>query len=139
MVSPELLHLRMGHAGKQQLLECVKKGELKGVEVKEGAGQQSKCPDCTSGKLPRTSFPISSDHASTPLELVHTDVCGPMQTPDREKGSRYFVTFLDDFSRLSWVILVKTKDEVAKVFRRWIRYVERESGAKVKVLRRVSG
>ncbi|GJP82026.1 hypothetical protein CLOP_g12146, partial [Closterium sp. NIES-67] len=134
-VSPELLHLRMGHAGKQQLLECVKKGELKGVEVKEGAGQQSKCPDCTSGKLPRTSFPISSDHASTPLELVHTDVCGPMQTPDREKGSRYFVTFLDDFSRLSWVILVKTKDEVAKVFRRWIRYVERESGAKVKVLR----
>ncbi|GJP56276.1 hypothetical protein CLOM_g15349 [Closterium sp. NIES-68] len=135
MVSPELLHLRMGHAGKQQLLECVKKGELKGVEVKEGAGQHSKCPDCTSGKLPRTSFPISSNHASTPLELVHTDVCGPMQTPDREKGNRYFVTFLDDFSRLSWVILVKTKDEVAKMFRRWIRYVERESGAKVKVLR----
>ncbi|GJP85850.1 hypothetical protein CLOP_g15944 [Closterium sp. NIES-67] len=58
-----------------------------------------------------------------------------MQTPDRKRGSRYFVTFLDDFSRLSWVTLVKTKDEVAKVFKRWIRYVERESGAKVKVLR----
>ncbi|CAI7841816.1 unnamed protein product, partial [Closterium sp. NIES-53] len=118
-----------------QLVDCVKKGDLKGVEIKEGGGQPSKCPDCTTGKLPRTSFPTSTTRASAPLELVHTDVCGPMQTPEREKGSKYFITFLDDFSRLSWVILVKTKDEVAKVFKRWIRYVEREAGAKVKILR----
>ncbi|CAI7912121.1 unnamed protein product [Closterium sp. NIES-54] len=86
------------------------------------------------GKLPRTSFPTSTTRASAPLELVHTDVCGPMQTPEREKGSKYFITFLDDFSRLSWVTLVKTKDEVAKVFKHWIRYAEREAGAKVKIL-----
>ncbi|CAI6000269.1 unnamed protein product [Closterium sp. NIES-65] len=134
-VTADLLHLRMGHAGRQQLVECVKKGELKGVEIKEGGGQPSKCPDCTTGKLPRTSFPTSTTRASAPLELVHTDVCGPMQTPDREKGSKYFIIFLDDFSRLSWVTLVKTKDEVAKVFKRWIRYAEREAGAKVKILR----
>ncbi|CAI7886662.1 unnamed protein product [Closterium sp. NIES-53] len=130
-----LLHLRMGHARRQQLVECVKNGELKGVEIKEGGGQPSKCPDCTTGKLPRTSFPTSTTRASTPLELVHTDVCGPMQTPDREKGSKCFITFLDDLSRLSWVTLVKNKDEVAKVFKRWIRYAEREAGAKVKILR----
>ncbi|CAI7810723.1 unnamed protein product [Closterium sp. NIES-53] len=57
-----------------------------------------------------------------------------MQTPEREKGSKYFVTFLDDFSRLSWVTLVNTKDEVAKVFKRSIRYAEREAVAKVKIL-----
>ncbi|CAI7899512.1 unnamed protein product [Closterium sp. NIES-53] len=106
-----------------------------GVEIKEGGGQPSKCPDCTTGKLQRTSFPTSTTRASTSLELVHTDVCGPMQTPDREKGSKSFITFLDDFSRLSWVTLVKIKDEVAKVFKRWIRYAEREAGAKVKILR----
>ncbi|CAI7856500.1 unnamed protein product, partial [Closterium sp. NIES-53] len=133
-VTADLLHLRMGHAGRQQLVECVKKGELKGVETKEGGGQPSKCPDCMTGKLPRTSFPTSTTRASAPLELVHTDVCGPMQTPEREKGSKYFITFLDDFSRLSWVTLVKTKDEVAKVFKHWIRYAEREAGAKVKIL-----
>ncbi|CAI7752881.1 unnamed protein product [Closterium sp. NIES-53] len=110
-----------------------------GVEIKEGGGQPSKCPDCTTGKLPRTSFPTSTTRASAPLELVHTDVCGPMQTPEREKGSKYFITFLDDFSRLSWVTLVKTKDEVAKVFKRWIRYAEREAGAKVKILRSDQG
>ncbi|CAI7741837.1 unnamed protein product [Closterium sp. NIES-53] len=130
----DLLHLRMGHAGRQKMVECVKE-ELKGVEIKEGGGQPSKCPDCTTGKLPRTSFPTSTTRASAPLELVHTDVCGPMQTPEREKGSKYFITFLDDFNRLSWVTLVKTKDEVAKVFKRWIRYAEREAGAKVKILR----
>ncbi|CAI7888956.1 unnamed protein product [Closterium sp. NIES-53] len=123
-VTADLLHLLMGHAGRQQLVECVKKGELKGVEIKEGGGQPSKCPDCTTGKLPRTSFPSSTTRASAPLELVYTDLCGPMQTPDREKGSKYFITFLE-----------KTKDEVAKVFKRWIRYAERESGAKVKILR----
>ncbi|CAI7730296.1 unnamed protein product [Closterium sp. NIES-54] len=135
LVTADLLHPRMGHAGRQQLVECVKKGELKGVEIKEGGGQPSKCPDCMTGKLPRTSFPTSTTRASAPLELVHTDVCGPMQTPDREKGSKYFITFFDEFSRLNWVTLVKTKDEVAKVFKRWIRYAEREAGAKVKILR----
>ncbi|CAI7823612.1 unnamed protein product [Closterium sp. NIES-54] len=134
-VTADLLHLRMGHAGRQQLVECVKKGELKCVEIKEGGGQPIKCPDCTTGKLPRTSFPTSTTRASAPLELVHTDVCGPMQTSDREKGNKYFITFLYDFSRLSWVTLVKTKDEVVKVFKRWIRFAEREAGAKVKILR----
>ncbi|CAI7845209.1 unnamed protein product [Closterium sp. NIES-54] len=129
-VTADLLHLSMGHAKRQQLVEYVKKGELKGVEIKEGGGQPSKCPDCTTGKLPRISFPTSTTRASAPLKLVHTDVCGPMQTPGRDKGSKYFITFLDDFSRLSWVTLVKTKDEVAKVFKRWIRYAEREAGAK---------
>ncbi|CAI7843228.1 unnamed protein product [Closterium sp. NIES-53] len=132
-VTADLLHICMGHAGRQQLVECVKKGELKGVEIKEGGGQPSKCPDCMTGKLPMTSFPTPTTRASAPLELVHTDVCGPMQTPEREKGSKYFITFLDDFSRLSWVTLVKTKDEVAKVFKRWIRYAEREAGAKLSV------
>ncbi|CAI7924087.1 unnamed protein product [Closterium sp. NIES-54] len=134
-VTADLLHLCMGHAGRQQIVECVKKGELKGVEIKEGGGQPSKCPDCMTRKLPRISFPTSTTRASAPLELVHTDVCGPMQTPDREKGSKYFITFFDDFSCLSWVTLVKTKDEVAKVFKRWIRYAEREAGAKVKIFR----
>ncbi|CAI7838659.1 unnamed protein product, partial [Closterium sp. NIES-54] len=119
-VTADLLHLRMGHAGRQQLVECVKKGELKSVEIKEGGGQPRKCHDCMTGKLPRTSSPTSTTRASAPFELVHTDVCGPMQTPDREEGSKYFITFLDEFSRLSWVTLVKTKDEVAKVFKRWI-------------------
>ncbi|CAI7797541.1 unnamed protein product [Closterium sp. NIES-54] len=90
------LHLRMGHAGRQKLVENVKKGELKGVEIKEGGGQPSKCPDCTTGKLPRTSFPTSTTRASAPLELVHTDVCGPMQTSDTKKARKYFITSLKE-------------------------------------------
>ncbi|CAI7835210.1 unnamed protein product [Closterium sp. NIES-53] len=133
-VSADLLHLRMGQAGRQQLVECVKE-ELKGVKIKEGGGQPSKCPDCTTGELPRTSFPTSTTRVSAPLESVHSDVCGPMQTPDREKCSKYFITFLDDYSCLSWVTLVRTKDEVANVFKHWICYAEREAGANVKIHR----
>ncbi|CAI7814189.1 unnamed protein product [Closterium sp. NIES-53] len=88
-VMADLPHLRMGHSRRQQLVECVKKGELKGVEIKEGGGQPSKCPDCMTRKLPRTSFATSTTRASAPLELVHTDMNGHMQIPDREKGSKY--------------------------------------------------
>ncbi|CAI7872592.1 unnamed protein product [Closterium sp. NIES-54] len=134
-VTADLLHVHMGHAGRQKLVECVKKGELKDVEIKEGGGQPSKCLDCTTGKVPSTSFPTSTTRASAPLELVHTHVCGAMQTPYREKGSKYFITFMDNYSRLGWVTLVESKDEVAKDFKHWIRYAEREAAAKMKILR----
>ncbi|CAI7862274.1 unnamed protein product [Closterium sp. NIES-53] len=136
-VTADLLHVHMGHAGRQKLVECVKKGELKDVEIKEGGGQPSKCLDCTTGKVPSTSFPTSTTRASAPLELVHTHVCGAMQTPYREKGSKYFITFMDNYSRLGWVTLVESKDEVAKDFKHWIRYAEREAAAKMKILRSV--
>ena len=39
---------------------------------------------------------------STPLEIVHSDICGPMQTSSMD-GCNYFLTFIDDYSRKTWV------------------------------------
>ncbi|CAI7873197.1 unnamed protein product [Closterium sp. NIES-53] len=80
----------------------------------------------TCGMVPRLDL-FTTYHALPPKMPLAAPIGG---TWSREKGSKYFITFLDDFSRLSWVTLVKTKDEVAKVFKRWIRYAEREAGAK---------
>ena len=49
--------------------------------------------------------------SSRPLELVHTDVCGPMQTHSIG-GSVYFVSFIDDYTRYSFVYFIKEKSEV---------------------------
>ena len=68
-----------------------------------------------------------------PLELVHTDICGPM--PEQSLGgSLYIITFVDDCTRKVWAYSIKSKDEALEVFTRWIAEVENRSGYRVKTL-----
>ncbi|KAL0377091.1 UNVERIFIED_CONTAM: Retrovirus-related Pol polyprotein from transposon TNT 1-94 [Sesamum calycinum] len=68
------------------------------------------------------------------LELIHTDVCGPMRTPSHEQN-RYFILFIDDYSRMTWVYFMREKSEVFKVFKKFKNLVEKQSGRSIKVLR----
>ena len=63
------------------------------------------------------------------LGLVHSDMCGPMQV-DSIGGSRYFVTFIDDYSRCVVVYFIKHKSEVFKRFKEFDSIVINESGEK---------
>lgn len=64
------------------------------------------CEGCVKGKLHREPFDKEGAwRAKHPLELVHTDLCGPMQT-ESVGGNRYFITFIDDFSRMCWIYLL---------------------------------
>ena len=67
------------------------------------------CESCILGKHHREKI-ISgvSYRAKAPLELVHIDLHGPMQTPSLT-GNVYFMTFIDDFSRKTWLYLLKQK------------------------------
>ena len=132
--SLDLLHLRLGHVNKKQLMKVLRDGQLRGVEACEGKRMEGKCPDCAIGKMRRSPFPTSSHRAAAPLRLVHTDVCGPMRTKTKE-GARYILTFLDDYSRASWVVLLKSRDEVAGHFKKWTQMAERQFEHKVKRLR----
>ena len=75
---------------------------------------------------------------SEPLALVHSDVCGPMPTLSMG-GAAYFVTFIDDFSRKTWVYPLRRKDEVLSIFKRFVTLVETQTGKKVKCLRSDNG
>jgi hypothetical protein len=68
------------------------------------------------------------------LEIVHTDLCGPMQTLSLT-GCVYFMTFIDDFSRKTWLYLLKQKYEAFDVFKKFKSMVENESGRTIKILR----
>ena len=72
------------------------------------------------------------------LEVIYSDVCGPIQV-DSMGGNKYFVTFIDDFSRKLWTYLIKKKSEVIEVFSKFKSMVERQSGRKLKVLRTDGG
>ena len=87
------------------------------------------------GKQHRESFPSGkSIRAKAPLEIVHSDLCGPMKTPSLA-GSQYFVTFIDDFTRKTWVYFLKNKSEVFEKFRNFKALVENQSGLHTKALR----
>ncbi|MCO5549956.1 hypothetical protein L7F22_003433 [Adiantum nelumboides] len=72
------------------------------------------------------------------LQLVHSDVCGPMRTPSVE-NSLYFVTFIDDFSRFCWVYPLKAKSDVFAIFQHYVSMVENETDCKVQTLRTDQG
>ena len=94
------------------------------------------CEPCTKGKHHRS--PIPTDGAKKPLDLIHTDVSGKLNAKSLG-GAEYFLTFIDDKTRLTWVYLLKRKDEVFQRFVEWKAMVENSGGGKLKVLRSDNG
>jgi hypothetical protein len=69
---------------------------------------QDVCRGCVPGKFTKASFPSSDNRSFRVLDLVHTDVCGPMSRASLS-GCEYYLTFIDDHSRKTWIYLLKTK------------------------------
>ena len=86
-----LWHLRLGHINLNRIERLVKDGPLKELKV----SSLPVCESCLEGKMTKRSFTTKGQRAKEPLELVHSDVCGPMNTQARG-GYEYFVTFIDD-------------------------------------------
>ena len=68
-----------------------------------------------------------SQRASVPLELIHSDLCGPMPEPSIS-GYRYFIIYVDDFTRYTWIYFLKTKTskEIGTVFQYFKSLVENQ-------------
>ncbi|KAG6590646.1 Retrovirus-related Pol polyprotein from transposon TNT 1-94 [Phytophthora cinnamomi] len=97
------------------------------------------CDGCSLGKQTRVSYMKSSpNRAKQVLEVVHSDVCGPMQT-STFGGKRYFVTFIDDKSHFCVVYLMRNKSEVAAKFAEFVALAETQTGKRVKTLRSDNG
>ena len=91
------------------------------------------CEYCLAGKTIRKPFEKGT-RAEIPLELIHSDICGPMSVKARH-GALYFITFIDDFTRYGHVYLISHKLEVLDCFKRYINLVENQFGKKIKTLR----
>jgi hypothetical protein len=78
---------------------------------------QDVCKGCALGKYTKIAFPSSdSIEQRGILDLVHSDVCGPMSTVSLS-GFEYYVTFIDEFSRKTWIYFMKTKSQVFSRFK----------------------
>ena len=72
------------------------------------------------------------------MDLVHSDVYGPMLVPS-SSGYLYYVTFIDDYSKRTWIFFMKTKDDFLNRLREFITLVEIQTRKKIMVLRLDNG
>ena len=84
------------------------------------------------------SFSSGGKRAKHILELPHNDVFGPMKVPSLGK-SMYYVSFIDDFSRNTWIYFLKKQSEVFDRFKEFKALVENQIEKKIKVLRTDNG
>ena len=109
----------------------VAKGALEGLKSVD----MGLCENCVMGKQKRVSFTKTPrEPKKVRLEMVHTDVWGPSALSSLG-GSRFYVTFIDDFSRKVWVYSLKHKSDVFETFKKWKAEVENQTGLKVKCLK----
>jgi hypothetical protein len=101
--------------------------------VENQYGKRIKVLWCALGKFTKASFPSSDTRSAGILDLVHTNVCGPM-TRKSLSGCEYYLTFIDDYSRKTWIYFLKAKSGVFKWFQEFRALVENQSGKRIKVL-----
>ncbi|KAJ6050443.1 uncharacterized protein N7446_010552 [Penicillium canescens] len=131
--SEALWHARMGH---------LNRGDLRVVLRQTGTPYRPltqaqllatpQCPACMSGKQHQKRNSRARRprlHSTRIFELIHSDI---MEMPIAKDGSRYVITFTDDYSRGSWAYAMRWKHEALQKFRHFEAWVHRQFGAQIR-------
>ncbi|GJY65031.1 retrovirus-related pol polyprotein from transposon TNT 1-94 [Tanacetum coccineum] len=128
-----LWHCRFGHLSYKGLRILANMKMVSGLPTLNVP--KKLCTHCLNGKQHRDHIPKNSLwRASSRLQLVHSDVCGPI-TPASNSNKRYILCFIDDFTRKSWVYFLSEKSEVFAMFKVFKACVEKETGESITCLR----
>lgn len=131
-----LLHRRLGHVNVSDIEKMIKNKAVTGIRTDVTSSRP--CDTCLKCKASQLPYQSSNTRSTRRLELVHSDLCGPIAT-ESLGGAKYFVTFVDDYSRYVWVYPIKFKDEVVNTFKNWINEAERQTSEKLKTFRTDNG
>ncbi|KAG6468657.1 hypothetical protein ZIOFF_073346 [Zingiber officinale] len=129
----QLWHLRYGHLNHRGLMLLRERNMAIGLPKIQPTAT-CVCEGCVYGKQHRLPFPNTSWRAKAPLELVHADICGLTQTPTIG-NRRYFLLFVDDYTRMIWVYFLEKKSEAFTTFLSFKANAEKQSGYQIKTLR----
>ncbi|CAL8994835.1 unnamed protein product [Prunus brigantina] len=128
-------HATIGHGKRMGGLYYL---QLPAAAVRGSCDESSfNCETCVMAKSHRTVFPLSNNKAALSFELVHSDVWGLARVTSH--GFRWFVTFIDDCTRLTWVYLMKNKHDVASLLPEFCAMVSTQFHVSVKVFRTDNG
>ena len=126
-------HARLGHIEQDRLKRLARAGLLGSLaKVKLPI-----CKYCLAGKATRLPFG-EAKRAISKLQLIHSDICGPMNVRARHDAN-YLITFIDDFTHFGHVYLISHKSEALDYFTKFTRLVENQLSMKIKALRSDQG
>ncbi|KAI3751758.1 hypothetical protein L2E82_22849 [Cichorium intybus] len=140
--SRELEHGRLNLVMGNRRMSPVTKISVYGLMLSSGdgvlesfnLGSDDVCESCLLGKMTKSPFKGSFERGEGLLDIIHTDVCGPFRTTTKD-GTRFYVTFTDDFSRYGYVYLITNKSDTFEKFKEFKNQAENQLGRKIKMLR----
>jgi hypothetical protein len=123
MSSSLLWHARFGHINYDKL-HLLKKNGVSGFPTIPRKLKQYDA--CILEKHNKQPFHDVTSRECRKLELIHFDLCGPMHVPSAN-GNRYIMTFIDDYSWMCWVYLLKEKSQVFEIFKNVHVWIQNEA------------
>ena len=122
-----LCHAGLGHASFSQVQQLVSRGLLGSVST-----ENFDCVSCQLGKQSALPFNTSESISIDIFDLIHSDVWGPSSVSSIG-GSRYFVVFVDDYSRYSWIFNIKHRSELLQVYSNFAKMVKTQFYKRIKI------
>jgi hypothetical protein len=127
-----LLHHRLGHMPFGTI------GQLYLGLLNKISKEKLVCDACQYGKQTRSSYVLSNNRSSVPLETIHSDVWGPSGVSSLN-GYRSFVTFIDCCTRVTWVYVLRNKNDVFECFVDFHNMIRTQYNAVMKIFRTDNG
>jgi transposase InsO family protein len=125
----DIWHQRMGHMSYKALAQHSK--AVSGLTLDpDSEREHPPCHGCELGKQTRLPFHASAKRSDQILQIVHSDLAGPMQVRSL-RGALYIATFIDDHSRFGVVYFLKSKDQCAAAFKKYLAWAETQTSKKL--------
>jgi hypothetical protein len=132
MPTESLWHQRYGHINHLDLLLLQKHNMVEGLPMLKN--ENIACERCALGKMHRDEFPSNLDRKKRDvLDIMHNEVCRPMQTRYLG-GAFYFLLFIDDCTRYTWIYFLRRKSDVFEYFKEFRTMVEKKTEKSIKIL-----
>ncbi|KAH9677218.1 retrovirus-related pol polyprotein from transposon RE2 [Citrus sinensis] len=131
MLSTMVLHQRLGHPNARVLNHVI--NSCPSFKTIDGNKGFDSCDACKLGKMHKLHFPVTETKTKNALEILHTDLWGPAPTLSIQ-GYKYYISFVDDYTRFTWIFPLKTKAEAFPVFKVFKAQVEKQLDKPIKCL-----
>ncbi|KAL0540368.1 hypothetical protein IC582_024605 [Cucumis melo] len=123
-------HLRLGHASPEKLRHLISINHLNSTTK----FVPFNCLNCKLAKQPALSFSTSTSISNKPFDLIHSDIWGPAPT-STVHGYRYYVSFIDDFSRFTWIYFLKHRSALSRTYIEFANMIRTQFSCPIKTLR----
>ena len=128
-----LWHKRLGHIGFENLAKLLRKNAVRNLpSIKKSKNHI--CEACQKEKQTRSRYSEMEHNTRRPLDILHLDLCGPTRNKGFN-GERYFMVMVDDYSRMTWIALLRKKDEAFKHFVAFKEIIENAMSRRIKSIR----